>query len=314
MVKHTVFIDGNVGTTGMQIEARLSEREDVKLLTIPEEKRKDPKAVREYMKKAEITFLCLPDQAAIEAAELSEGTGTRLIDASTAHRTDPAWVYGFPELGGEFRSRLKTSDKTAVPGCHASGFISLVRPLVEAGAVSKDVSLSCASLTGYSGGGKKLIAKYEGEERTDALKAPMPYALSLKHKHLPEMKAVCGLSKAPVFMPVVGDFYKGMLVSVPMNAEMLNIAPEEIRGVYEKAYGGSEFIKVMPENFDLAASGGFLSPELENGTNNLDIFVFRGGESVLLCSVFDNLGTGSGGAAVQCMNIMLGLPEKTGLN
>ncbi len=308
MEKIKVFVDGNVGTTGMQIEERLEKRKDIALLKIPESERKNPEAIKKFMSEADITFLCLPDEAAREAVALSEGTNTRIIDASTAHRTLPEWAYGFPELEPEFKERIKTANKVAVPGCHASGFISLVRPLVKAGIIANDAELSATSLTGYSGGGKKHIEKYEGEQRDKALlKAPMPYALSLKHKHLPEMKAICGLLKTPLFMPVVGDYYKGMLVTVPIFGSMETA--EKIVKTYEDCYNGSRFVKVMGLNRDLSESGGFLNPEAVNGTNCLEISVFSNNGTILLAAVLDNLGKGSGGAAVQCMNLMLGIDE-----
>lgn len=314
MAKYKVFVDGNVGTTGMQIEERLKARSDIELLTIPEKDRKDPEVIKKFINDSDITFLCLPDAAAREAVELAKGSSAKIIDASTAHRTNPDWCYGFSELGAEFKEKLKSSKRVAVPGCHASGFISLIYPLVKEGVLSPDADISATSLTGYSGGGKKLIEKYEGESRDkNSLKAPMPYALSLSHKHLPEMTKICSLTKPPVFLPVVGDYYKGMLVSVPLNADKLSVLPKELNAVYEKYYGGSNFVKVMPFNADLSESGGFLNPELCNDTNELQIYVFSNGSQVMLCSVLDNLGKGSGGAAVQCMNIMLGIDETTSL-
>ncbi len=315
MAKYKVFVDGNVGTTGMQIEERLKARNDIELLIIPEADRKNPEVIKKFINDSDITFLCLPDAAAKEAGELAKGSGAKIIDASTAHRTNPEWCYGFPELGKEFALKLKDSKKVAVPGCHASGFISLIYPLVKEGVLSPDADISATSLTGYSGGGKKLIEKYEGAERKKTeYKAPMPYALSLSHKHLPEMTKICGLSKPPVFLPVVGDYYKGMLVSVPLNADKLSVSPEKLTEIYEKYYKESNFVKVMPYNADLTSSGGFLSPELVNGTNELQIYVFSNGDQVMLCSVLDNLGKGSGGAAVQCMNVMLGIDETISLN
>ena len=302
-----VFIDGSAGTTGLRIRERLAGRRELTLLTLPEELRKDASARKEAMNSADIVFLCLPDAAAIEAAAMVENPGTCIIDTSTAHRTDPAWVYGFPELVG--REKIASADRIANPGCHASGFIALVRPLIEAGLVNKDSSLSCFSLTGYSGGGKSMIAQYEDPDRSPLLKAPRQYALGQQHKHLKEMKLLCSLEKAPVFCPIVADFYSGMEVTVPLFREDLKGSVEDVKAVYRAAYTGALV------RFDEAPDeGGFLSAGAYAGFDDMEISVSGNEERILLTARFDNLGKGASGAAIQNMNIRLGLAETTGLS
>lgn len=302
-----VFIDGSAGTTGLRIHDRLQERADISCIRLPEELRKDPAARQDAMKQANITFLCLPDAAAIEAVTLADGTGTVLIDTSTAHRTNAGWTYGFPELTGK-RDAIRNSSRIANPGCHASGFVALVAPLVENGLLSSDARLSCFSLTGYSGGGKKMIADYEAEDRGELLSAPRQYALTQTHKHLPEMQALCGLSEPPVFCPIVGDFYSGMEVTVPLFGQDLRGTPEDVRAVYRSYYTGRvvHFEEAADEN-------GFLSASAMAGHDDMQITVCGNESRMLLVARFDNLGKGASGSAIQNMNILLGLDEAEGL-
>ncbi len=303
-----VFIDGQAGTTGLQLEQRLRAREDIALLQIDPALRKDEAERKRLMDEANVIFLCLPDEEARKAAELAPADKL-LIDASTAHRTNPDWDYGLPELSTEHFDAIRTSRRIAVPGCHAGGFISLIYPLISKGILPRDAKLSCTSLTGYSGGGKSLIETYEtGRTPNDALHAPRPYALGLSHKHLPEMKAVCGLTYAPIFMPVVGDMAQGMLVTVPLWPGQLNIhggakAVWEILNDHYRTKG-----RICVSTYDLAASTekGFLDPTAQNGTDDMELFVFGHDEQVLLAARLDNLGKGASGAAVQCMDIATG--------
>lgn len=301
-----IFIDGSAGTTGLRIFERLSGREDLSLIRLSEENRKNPGARRDAILEADIAFLCLPDDAAKEAVRLAEGADTCIIDTSTAHRTAEGWTYGFAEIG-DLREKIRASKRIANPGCHASGFISLAAPLVEKGILSPDVQLSCFSLTGYTGGGKKMIAEYE-TEKTEPLNAPRMYGLSQCHKHLPEMKKISGLLKDPVFCPVVADFPCGMEVIVPLTADMTSAGTEEISRIYEDYYktGLVHFKKDADEN-------GFLTANAFSGRDDMEISVYGNDERILLVSRFDNLGKGASGAALQNMNIVLGLPENTGL-
>ena len=298
-----IFIDGSAGTTGLRIRERLSERKDIEIISLSEESRKDINARKEALNSCDIAFLCLPDAAAIEAVSLIENPDTAVIDTSTAHRTNDGWVYGFPELTNQ-REKIRNSKRIANPGCHASGFISLVAPLVEAGIIKKDEQLSAFSLTGYSGGGKKMIADYENEERDILLDSPTMYGLSQKHKHLPEMTKVCSLEKAPAFCPIVAPYYSGMEVTVPIFGADI----EKVCAVYEDYYktGLVSFKKDADEN-------GFLYANKFSGRDNLEITVCGNEDRLLLVSRFDNLGKGASGAAIQNMNILLGLDEKTGL-
>lgn len=304
-----VFIDGKEGTTGLQIFDRLGRREDVHILSLSEEERKDIEARRKCINRADIVFLCLPDAAAREAVSLCENDRVKIIDASTAHRTDPAWAYGFPELSAAHREKIAHSKRVAVPGCHASGFISLVYPLVAGGILSSDYPFVCHSVTGYSGGGKKMIAEYESEGRSREFDSPRQYALGQTHKHLPEMTAVCGLSFPPIFDPIVADYYSGMCVVVPIHARFMKkkMDVSRLREYFAEYYASCNFIRMAQEGTN------YLAANKLSGTNGMELYVEGNDERLLLASVFDNLGKGASGAAVQCMNIMCGLDERTSL-
>ncbi len=303
-----VFIDGSAGTTGLRIVDRLTERTDIELLVLPDELRKDPDARRDALASADIAFLCLPDDAARESASLAQGLQVKIIDTSTAHRVDPQWVYGMPELSG-LRQRIADSDRIANPGCHASGFVALIAPLVQQRILSPDTALSCFSLTGYSGGGKKMIAQYEASDRSPLLNAPRQYALTQAHKHLPEMTAVCGIEKTPVFCPIVADFYSGMEVTVPLHAGDSKGTVQDIKDLYSAYY--SKGLIHFDENAD---PDGLLSAAAYSGRDDMGISVFGNGDRILLTARFDNLGKGASGAAIQNMNLLLGIDEATGLN
>lgn len=305
-----VFIDGSSGTTGLRIYDRLSERQDIELITLSDELRKDPEAKREAFDKADVAFLCLPDAAAIEAAELARGSNTVIIDTSTAHRTASDWVYGFPELdGGKRCEKIKKAKLISNPGCHASGFIALIEPLVRLGLLKKDAALSAFSLTGYSGGGKKMIADYEGDGRDTLLDAPRQYGLNQQHKHLKEMIAEAGLSVAPAFAPIVADYYSGMEVSVPVFKKDLCGNMQDIKDAYREVYHSK--IVHFEENVD---DNGFISAGKLSGRDDMLITVCGNEERIMLCSLFDNLGKGASGAAIQNLNIVIGAEETTGLN
>ena len=303
-----VFIDGSAGTTGLRIDERLKDRKDITLIRLDEEKRKDISARKEAINSADVVFLCLPDAAAEEAVSLCENKSTVIIDASTAHRTNKDWEYGFPELSEEREKRIAASKRIANPGCHASGFISLVYPLIESGILSKDSLLSCFSVTGYSGGGKKMIADYEANDRDILLSAPRQYGISQSHKHLPEMTAVCGLETPPLFSPIVADFYSGMTVTVPLFAEQIKGMAEDIRKIYKEKYAGP-----VVRYADSADENGFISSNRLSGKDSMEISVFGNGERILLVSRYDNLGKGASGAAVECMNIVIGADKTAGL-
>ena len=303
-----VFIDGSAGTTGLRIVDRLSDRSDLELLILPEELRKDPSARADALATADIAFLCLPDDAAKESAALAAGTKVKIIDTSTAHRIDPSWVYGMPELAGQTQKILESA-RIANPGCHASGFVALVAPLVQAGILAKDAFLTSFSLTGYSGGGKKMIAEYEGENRNPLLKGPRQYALTQSHKHLKEMVKLCGLENAPVFCPIVGDFYSGMEVTVPVFAKDLKGTMEDIKKLYADYYQGG-LIRYTEET----DPDGMLSASAFAGRDDMCVSVTGNADRILLVSRFDNLGKGASGAAIQNMNLLLGLNQATGLN
>ena len=309
-----VFIDGSAGTTGLRIYERLHKRPDLQLITLPEETRKDPAARKDAICAADAVFLCLPDPAAIEAVELAADCDSIIIDTSTAHRTAEGWAYGFPELKG-FREKISASRRIANPGCHASGFIALVKPLIDEGLLSSDTPLSCFSLTGYSGGGKKMIAEYQDEERDELLIAPRQYGLTQQHKHLKEMQCICGLQTAPLFCPIVADYYSGMVVSVPLYTEFFAKykTPQELTSFYADFYRDEKFISV-DETGGAELYGGMLAGNSLSGWDGMKIFVTGNGERIVVSAQFDNLGKGASGAAIQCLNIMLGCVEAKGLN
>ena len=301
-----VFIDGSAGTTGLRIRKRLAARNDIDLISLPEELRKDLDARKQALNSADIVFLCLPDAASIEAVAMIENPSSAVIDTSTAHRTAEGWTYGFPELAGK-REEIASSKRIANPGCHASGFIALISPLVKAGIVKKDALLTCVSLTGYSGGGKKMIAEYEDENRNKLFDAPRQYGLTQNHKHLKEMAALCHLTNAPAFCPIVAPFYSGMEVTVPLFAKDINGSAEDICEMYAACYAKG---LVRYENAD---EGGFLSAGAFSGKDSMQVSVFGNEERILLVARYDNLGKGASGAAIQNMNILLGVDETTGL-
>lgn len=310
-MKTKVYIDGQSGTTGLQIYDRIGQREDLELLRIPEELRHDPDERKKYLNSADIVFLCLPDEGAREAVSFIDNPNVRVIDASTAHRTNPDWTYGYPELSKTQREAIRMSKRVANPGCHATGFISTTAPLVAMGVIPKDYPMSCYSLTGYSGGGKKMIAEYEAEGRSELLDAPGIYGLNLHHKHLPEMQTVTGLAYPPVFMPVVDDYYKGMATTIMLQNRLLPGQPsaEEICAKLADYYRDEHFVSVVP----FGENDSKLYANKLAGTNRLEIVVCGHEEQTTVTALFDNLGKGASGAAVQNMNIMLGLPEETGL-
>lgn len=301
------FIDGKEGTTGLQIYERLGARPDVKILTLPEKLRKDEKARAEMLNSADVSFLCLPDDAARRAVELVTNPEARMIDASTAHRAHPDWVYGLPEISAERKGMIAAAKRVANPGCHATGFITIAAPLIKGGIVDADYPFVATSLSGYSGAGKKAIEQYEAEDRDILLDSPRQYALSQSHKHLPEIVKECGLNYAPVFQPVICDFYSGMCVTVPLTARLMKkkYSVEDIRGYFAEYYACHNFIEI-PQKDDVPA---FLAANELSGTNKLKIYISGNDERIFIASVFDNLGKGASGAAVQNMNIMFGLDE-----
>ena len=303
-----IFIDGSAGTTGLRIADRLDQRRDISIIRLTEENRKDPAARKDAINSADVVFLCLPDPAAIEAVALTENPGTKIIDTSTAHRVNPHWAYGMPELKGQLQ-KIRASARIANPGCHASGFIALVAPLVQEGMIDANTALSCFSLTGYSGGGKKMIAEYEAPERSPLLKAPRQYALTQQHKHLKEMQALCGLGAAPIFCPIVADFYSGMEVTVPLFADQLKGTMAQLKDLYKTYYQGG-----LIHFTDEADADGMLSANGWADRDDMSVSVQGNEERMILTARFDNLGKGASGAAIQNMNILLGLDQATGLN
>ena len=301
-----VFIDGSAGTTGLRICERLAARPELRLITLPEALRKDASARRDALNRADVAFLCLPDAAAREAVSLIE-SDVAVIDTSTAHRVAEGWTYGFAELAGQ-RGKIAASRRVANPGCHASGFIVLVEPLVRAGLIAPDTALTCFSLTGYSGGGKSMIADYEAEGRPAALDSPRQYGLTQSHKHLPEMQRLCRLDVAPVFCPIVADFYSGMEVTVPLFRKDLRGTPEDVKALYAELYRGP-VVRFVPDAGEAMIASNRLS-----GKDSMEVTVAGNGERLLLISTFDNLGKGASGAAIQNMNLLLGLDETAGLN
>ncbi len=303
-----IFIDGSAGTTGLRIHERLADRKELEIITLSEDLRKDTDARREAINASDIVFLCLPDAAAKESVSLCENSNTVIIDTSTAHRTDPGWTYGFPELYG-YREKIALSKRIANPGCHASGYIALVAPLVSSGLLSKDIDLTCFSITGYSGGGKKMIAEYQDAERCNLLNAPRQYGISQCHKHLPEMKLICGMANDPVFCPIVADFYSGMEVTVPLFMKDVDGNVDDIKNIYKQIYTGK--LINFDDNCD---EQGFLSANALSGRDDMQISVSGNNDRVILTARFDNLGKGASGAAIQNMNIVLGVDETTGLS
>ena len=303
-----VFIDGSAGTTGLRIHERLQSRSDLELILLPDALRKDDNARKEALHTADIAFLCLPDAAAVQAVALAEGSKVAIIDTSTAHRTADGWVYGFAELPGK-REALPGAKRVANPGCHASGFVALMEPLVREGLIAADLGLQSFSLTGYSGGGKGMIADYESEGRNPLLDAPRQYGLTQQHKHLKEMVKLCGLATTPVFCPIVADYYSGMEVVVPLFTKDLKGTPEDVKQLYKACYHTA-----MVHYEEAADESGFLSANALSGRDDMEISVCGKEDRILLVARFDNLGKGASGAAIQNMNIMLGLDETTGLN
>ena len=313
-----VFVDGQEGTTGLRIHEVLGARSDIELLRIDPERRKDEAERARLLNAADVAFLCLPDAAARASAALVTNPRTCVIDASTAHRTAPGWVFGLPELAPGQRAAIRAARRIANPGCHASAFILLLRPLVDAGLVPRGLPVSATSITGYSGGGKKMIAEYEAAAQPGgdpALASPRPYGLALAHKHLPEMMAHTGLQARPLFLPVVASFYKGLAVSVPLHLSQLaaGTTAATLHGALQAHYAGERFVRVMPLSDEATLAHGFFDVQACNGTNRVDLFVFEGQEQALLFARLDNLGKGASGAAVQAMNVHLGCDEGLGL-
>lgn len=336
-MKAKVFIDGSEGTTGLKIYERFANRSDIEFIRIDEDKRKDAAARAECINASDYTFLCLPDAAAVESASLCTNPAVRILDASTAHRTAAGWDYGFPELSRERREAIRKSRRVAVPGCYASGFVSIAAPLVAAGVMPPDYPAVCHAVSGYSGGGKKAISQYEDDERLQALSSPRLYALSQKHKHIPEMTLVGGLEYAPVFCPYICDYFSGMAVTVMLHTRLLNGAPIrlsdgaqgmsaqgtaasrrtvtalDVWSALAKHYEGEHFVRVAPFMGEGVLDSPFIAANALAGTNRMMLYVCGNDERVTVTSVFDNLGKGASGAAVQCMNIMMGIDEGTGL-
>ena len=312
MAKPRIYIDGQSGTTGLQIAGRIGDRSDLELLRIDEDKRHDTEERRRFINTADVVFLCLPDDGAREAVSLVENPDVCIIDASTAHRTAPGWTYGFPELRPGQREAIAAAKRIANPGCHATGFISVTSPLVQAGVVPADYPLTCFSLTGYSGGGKKMIADYEAPDRSSAFDAPGIYGLSLSHKHLPEMQCYCGLSEPPVFLPVVDDYYKGMATTIMLHNGLLpgNPSTADIHAALAAHYADQRLVGMLP----LGEHGSTLYANMMSGTDSLVIVVCGNDRQTSVTALFDNLGKGASGAAVQNMNIVLGLDEAVGLS
>ena len=306
-----IFIDGSQGTTGLKIFDRLAKREDIELITLPENLRKDTDARKKALNSADIAFLCLPDAAAIEAVSLIENDSTIVIDTSTAHRTNDGWAYGFPELCEEFENKLKDSKRIAVPGCYASGFIALVKPLVDAGIVDSDICIACHALSGYSGAGKNGIAQYEDAERDYLLDAPREYALTQQHKHLKEMKAISGLNNEPIFSPYICDYFSGMVMTVPLFKKDLKNGKtvEDIRALYKEKYN-SDIVKYK-ESID---ENGFIAGNKMSENDGMEITVCGNEDRILLIARYDNLGKGASGAAVQCLNVKMGIEPSFQLN
>ena len=314
-MKTKVFIDGSEGTTGLRIYERFSVRDDVEILKISPELRKDPAERKRLINSSDITFLCLPDDAARESVSLVENDNVKIIDTSTAHRTEAGWAYGYPELSASHRDAIKNGNRIAVPGCYATGFITVIYPMIKGGLIEADYPVSAFAISGYSGAGKKAIAVYEADERDKEYDAPREYALTQNHKHLKEMQAITGLARKPLFTPMVCDYYSGMIVTIPFYADMMcgTQTPESVHAYFAEYFKNEEFIKVMPFGAE-ADSNGFLAGNACSGWDGMEIYVTGNEERILVSARFDNLGKGASGAAIQCMNIILGADEKTGLN
>lgn len=310
-----VFIDGKEGTTGLKIFERFANRSDLEILEISEEKRKDPVEKAKMINASDYTFLCLPDAAAVESAQLCTNPDTVIIDASTAHRTNPAWAYGFPELDKSFREKIATSKRIANPGCYASGSIAILYPLVQSGILPKDYPVVIHAVSGYSGAGKKAIAQYEAEDRDSGLDTPRLYALTQQHKHLPEIKIISGLDFEPVFNPYVCDYYQGMTVTVGLHARLLSkkVTATDVWEMFSKHYEGCRFVKVAGFMGEGTLPEQFIPANTLANTNNMEIFVYGNDDRIMVTTRFDNLGKGASGAAVQCFNISMGIDEGSGL-
>ena len=313
MVK--IYIDGQEGTTGLKILERFKDRNDIQLMRISEDKRKDSAERARLINSADFVFLCLPDDASREAVSFVDNDHVRIIDASTAHRINPDWAYGFPELSPEHREKIRTSRRVAVPGCYASGFASIVYPLVKNNIIPDDHPVFAYATSGYSGAGKKAIAVYESEEKPFELNSPRQYALSQEHKHLPEMQIISGLKYKPMFNPIICDYFSGMVVSVPLQTRILTnkVTVEQVHEMYKNHYADAKLIEVMPFMSHDEQKKFFLASNTLSGLNKIQVFVFGDDEQILLCARLDNLGKGASGAAVQCLNIMMGIDETTGL-
>ncbi len=303
-----IFIDGRSGTTGLRIYERLAERSDIELIVLSEEQRKEADCRREALNSADVAFLCLPDAAAIEAVDMVTNKHTVIIDTSTAHRTNNDWAYGFPELSLKHEAAIASSGRVAVPGCHASGFIALVYPLIEAGVLDKSALLTCFSLTGYSGGGKKMIAEYESDDKNSLMYAPRQYGLSQQHKHLKEMRAITGINLPPIFCPIVDDFYSGMQVTVPIFRDQLSCTADDVKNIYKSKYNSP-----LVSFEDATDESGMLSAAALSGKDNMKIAVYGNDDRILLTAVYDNLGKGASGAALECLNIIMGKEKTLGL-
>ena len=308
-----VFIDGQAGTTGLRIKDRLSKRDDIELLVIDEDKRKDNEEIKKFINSSDVTFLCLPDAAAIEAVSLldKDNTKTKIIDASTAHRTHPLWAYGFPELSDELKEKIKTNRLIANPGCYASGFNAIVAPLVSRGVISADYPLTCFAVSGYSGGGKSAIAQYEDNDRDTELDSPRLYALTQNHKHLKEMVAISGLKRTPIFSPMICDYDCGMVVNIPLFTDMMSrkYTPDDIRNILAEHYEGKPFVKVRP----LGYTENMIGANNFAGRDDMELEINGNADRIVISARFDNLGKGASGAAIQCMNLALGIGEKKSL-
>ena len=312
---YKIFIDGKEGTTGLKIYERFAGRSDIEILQIDDEKRKDPAEKAKMINASDFTFLCLPDAASIESVALCTNPKTRIIDASTAHRTNPDWAYGFPELDKSFREKIISSNRVAVPGCYASGFVAIAYPLVKAGILPRDYPVVVHAVSGYSGAGKKAIAQYEAADRDKSLDSPRLYALTQNHKHLPEMKKIPGLDFEPVFNPYVCDYFQGMTVTVGLHSRLLSkkVSAKDIWQMFASHYDGCNFVKVAGFMGEGTLTEQFIPANTLAGTNEMQVFVYGNDERIDITTRFDNLGKGASGAAVQCLNIMMGIDETTGL-